>query len=69
MLVVAPTVDLRLTTDGNAVDIGAEHLAPVDQQLGIADAIMIIGGFAIVVSPEGKTYPAPCRKLSFNFKL
>jgi len=64
MLVVAPTIDLGLTADGNAVDIGAKHLATVDQQLGIANAIMIVGGFAIVVGPESKAYPAPCRKLT-----
>ena len=43
MMVVAPKVDLYLTTDGNAVNIGAKHLTPIDQQTRMTNTIMIIG--------------------------
>ena len=64
MQIVAPEVDFGLTTDGNAVDIGTEHLATIDQQAGVANAVMIVGGFAIVVGPKGEAYPAPCGKFT-----
>lgn len=64
MEVVAPNIHLGLATHGNAIDIRAEHLAPIDQQPRFADAIMVIGGFAVIVGPEGEAYPAPCRKLA-----
>ena len=64
MEIVAPDIHFGLTADGNAVNIGAEHLAAIDQQLGTADAVVVIGGFAIVVGPKGKPYPAPCGKLA-----
>lgn len=64
MQIVAPEVDFGLTTDGNAVDIGTEHLTTIDQQAGVANAVMIVGGFAIVVGPKGEAYPAPCGKLT-----
>ena len=62
--IVAPQVHLGLATDGNAVNIGAEHLATVNEQTRMAHTIMIIGHLAIVVGPEGKAYPAPCGKLT-----
>ena len=64
MEIVAPDIHLGLAADGNAVNIGAEHLATIDQQLGTADAVVVIGGFAIVVGPKCKAYPAPCGKLA-----
>ena len=64
MQIVAPEVDLGLATDGNAVDIGTEHLTTIDQQAGVANAVMIVGGFAIVVGPKGEAYPAPCGKFT-----
>ena len=64
MEIVAPDIHFGLTADGNAVNIGAEHLTTIDQQLGTADAVVVIGGFAIVVGPKGKAYPAPCGKLA-----
>ena len=64
MEIVAPDIHLGLAADGNAVNIGAEHLAAIDQQLCTADAVVVIGGFAIVVGPKCKAYPAPCGKLA-----
>ena len=58
MVVVAPFVDLSLTTDGDAVNIAAEHLATIDQQLHVADAVVMIHILGIVVGPQGKAYPA-----------
>lgn len=78
MQIVAPKVNLGLATDRNAVDIGTEHLATIDQQASVANAVMMIGGFAIVVGPKGEAYPAPCGKftgecpngmLFFHFRL
>ena len=64
MEVVAPDIHLGLAADGDAVHIGAEHLATIDQQPRVADTVMVIGGFTIVVGPKGKAYPAPCCKLA-----
>ena len=60
MVVVAPFVDLSLTTDGDAVDIGVEHFATIYQQLHIADAIMMVNTLCIIVGPQGKAHPTPC---------
>ena len=68
MVIVAPLVDLCLTTDRDAVNIRAEHLAAIDQQLHIADAIMMIDTLGIVVGPQGKAYPAPCGELTLNIE-
>ena len=57
---VAPLVDLALAADGDAVNIRTEHLATVYQQARMADTIVIVGGFRIVVGPQGEAYPAPC---------
>ena len=64
MVVVAPFIDLSLTTDGDAVDIRAEHFATIDQQLHVADAVVMIHILGIVVGPQGKAYPAPCCELA-----
>ena len=66
MVVVAPLVDLRLTTDGDAVDIGMEHLATIDQQLHVANAIMMVDILCIVICPQSKAYPAPCGEFTLN---
>ena len=62
MVVVTPQVDLWLTADGDAVDIAAKHLATIDQQLHVADAVVMINTLRIVVGPEGKAHLAPCRE-------
>ena len=69
MVVVAPLVDLWLTTDGDAVDIGTEHFATIDQQLHVADAVMMVDVLCIVVGPEGEPYPAPCGELTLKFEV
>ena len=66
MVVIAPLVDLSLTTDGDAVDIRMEHLATIDQQLHVADAIVMMDVLSIVVSPQSKAYPAPCGEFTLN---
>ena len=69
VVVVAPAVDLGLTADGDAVDIAAEHLAAVDEQLGVANAVVVVGLLAVVVGPQGEAYPAPGGEGSLNIEL
>ena len=69
VVVVAPGVHFRLTTDGNTVNIGTEHLAAIDQQLGMANALVVVGELTVVVGPQGKAYPAPRRKFAFKGEL
>ena len=66
VVVVAPGVDLELATDGNAVNIGTEDLTTINQQLCMANAIVVISEFRIVVRPQGKAYPAPRRKATVD---
>ena len=68
MVVVAPLVDLWLTTEGDAVDIATEYLTTIDQQLHVADAVVVVDTLCIVVGPQGKAYPAPCGELTLNTK-
>ena len=60
---VAPVVDFELTTDGDAVYQTVKHFAAVDQELGVAHAVVVVSGLGVVVGPECKAHPAPCRKL------
>ena len=64
MQVVAPVVNLWLAGDGYAVDISTEHLAPIYQQTGVADAVVVVGSLGVVVSPKCEAYPAPSRELA-----
>ena len=66
VVVVAPAVDFRLATDRDAVDIAAEHLAAIDQQARMADAVVVVGGLAIIVGPQSKAYPAPRGEFTLN---
>ena len=66
VVVVAPAIHFRLTRYGNAVHVCTEHLASIDQQPRMADAVMIVRQLRVVVSPQGKAYPAPCGKVPFD---
>ena len=64
VVVVAPLVDLGLAADGDAGDVGAEHAAPIHQQACFTNAVVVVGGLAVVVGPQGKANPAPCGKVA-----
>ena len=61
MVVVAPGIHLHVLIDGNAAHIGGEHLAVVDEELHAANAIVVVGGLHVVVSPEAEAHLPPSR--------
>ena len=68
MVVVAPMIDLWLTTNGDAIDNRAKNLASIYQEAGLTNAIVVVGFLAIVVCPQSKANPAPCGELTLNSK-
>ena len=69
MVVVAPTIDLWLTTNGDAIDNRAKNLASIYQEAGLTNAIVVVGFLAIVVCPQSKAYPAPCGEGTLKFEV
>ena len=56
IVVVTPRVDHAVTTAGDAADVGTKHLAPLDQKLRQADAVVVAGVLHVVVGIDGKAH-------------
>ena len=68
MVVVAPMIDLWLTTNGDAIDNRAKNLASIYQEAGLTNTIVVVGLLTIVISPQSKANPTPCGELTLNSK-